>query len=99
MPDNVILKINQLKYGSHSFENDNNKNYAVVHQFEEEPKKINDNYSFLVRYGTVRNELNLISCSQIQNVCAMVPNFTCKINNSQMAINALGDHKWFIVSN
>ena len=95
----LFLKINQLKYAIHSFENNNNNNYAVVCQFEEEPKKINDNYSFLVRYGTLRNELNLISCSQIENVCAVVPNVACKTKSSQVAINAIGEHKWFVVSN
>ena len=34
----LFLQINKLKYGIHSGSLNDNKNYIVVHQFEEEQK-------------------------------------------------------------
>ena len=33
------------------------------------------------------------------NVCAVVPNAPCKKETSKKSINALGNNKWFVVSN
>ena len=85
----MFLKITEMQFGFYDDALSDNNNFAVVRQFEEETKELNDNYSALVRYGSLRNYLNLIHCSQIENVCAIVPNIPCEKESSKTSINAL----------